>query len=80
MLLLYEKELIMSRTYRNNPESSTGLRHPHTQNERRQLKGLQADARLHKVAISPANRLSRHLPSDFDDVKVASFAESFFND
>jgi len=49
-------------------------------NERRQLKGLQADARLHKVAISPANRLSRHLPSDFDDLKVASFAESFFDD
>jgi len=70
----------MSRTYRKNPESPTRLRHPHTMNERRQLKGLQADARLHKVAISPANRLSRHLPSDFDDLKVASFAESFFDD
>ena len=73
-------ELIMSRTYRHNPETKTGLRHPHTQNERRQLSGLQTDARLHQVAISPINRLSRHLPSDFDDLKIASFAESFFND
>jgi hypothetical protein len=49
-------------------------------NERRQLNGLQADARLHQVNISPVNRLSRHIPTDFDDLKVASFAETFFND
>ena len=70
----------MSRTIRNNPESSTGLRRPHTMNERRQLAGLQTDARLHQVNLSPSNRLSRHLPSDFDDLKVASFAETFFDD
>ena len=70
----------MSRTYRRQTESPTGLRHPHTQNERRQLTGLQADARLHQIAISPVNRLSRHLPSDYDDLKVASFAETFFDD
>ena len=70
----------MSRTYRNNPQSATGLRHPHTMNERRQLRGLKQDARVNQVAISPVNRLSRHLPSDFDDLKVASFAESFFDD
>lgn len=70
----------MSRTYRNNPQSSTGLRHPHTMNERRQLKGLTRDARVNQVAISPVNRLSRHLPSDFDDLKIASFAETFFDD
>ena len=70
----------MSRTYRHNPESRTGLRHPHTMNERRQLNGLQTDARLHQVDISPVNRLSRHIPTDFDDVKVASFAETFFDD
>ena len=70
----------MSRTYRNNPSSTTGLRHPHTMNERRQLKGLTTDARFNQVAISPANRLSRHIPSDFDDVKIASFAETFFDD
>ena len=73
-------ELIMSRTYRRTTESSTGLRHPHTMNERRQLNGLQADARLHQINISPVNRLSRHIPTDFDDIKVASFAETFFDD
>ena len=70
----------MSRTYRHNPESTTGLRHPHTMNEGRQLNGLQADARLHQVNISPVNRLSRHIPTDFDDLKLASFAETFFQD
>ena len=80
MLLLYEMELIMSRTYRHNPESATGLRHPHTMSERRQLNGLQTDARLHQVSISPVNRLSRYIPTDFDDLKVASFAETFFDD
>jgi len=49
-------------------------------NERRQLRGLKTDARLHQVNISPVNRLSRHLPSDYDDLKIASFAESFFDD
>lgn len=49
-------------------------------NERRQLRGLKTDARLHQVSISPVNRLSRHLPSDYDDLKIASFAESFFDD
>jgi hypothetical protein len=48
--------------------------------QRRQLNGLKTDARLHQVNISPANRLSRHIPTDFDDMKVASFAETFFND
>ena len=70
----------MSRTYRRNAESSTGLRHPHTINERRQLNGLVTDARVNDCRISPSNRLSRHIPTDFDDLKFASFAESFFND
>ena len=48
--------------------------------ERRQLSGLKTDARLHQVSISPVNRLSRHIPTDFDDLKLASFAETFFND
>lgn len=69
----------MSRTYRHNPEHSY-YRNPHTQNERRQLTGLQTDARLHQVNISPSNRISRSLPTDFDDLKVASFAETFFDD
>ena len=49
-------------------------------NERRQLNGLEADARVNDFRISPANRLSRHIPTDFDDLKVASFAETFFHD
>tara|TARA_R110001592_G_scaffold166438_1_gene401474 strand:- start:275 stop:427 length:153 start_codon:yes stop_codon:yes gene_type:complete len=49
-------------------------------NERRQLTGLETDARLHQVDISPANRLSRHIPDEWDDLKVASFAETFFED
>ena len=70
----------MSRTYRRNAESTTGLRHPQTINERRQLNGLMTDARVNDCRISPANRLSRHIPTDFDDLKVASFAETFFHD
>ena len=69
----------MSRTYRNNPDHLY-YRHPHTMNERRQLEGLTTDARLHQVNISPANRLSRHIPDTWDDMKVASFAETFFDD
>jgi len=49
-------------------------------NERRQLKGLTTDARVNNCRISPSNRLSRHIPTDFDDLKFASFAESFFQD
>ena len=70
----------MSRTNRRSTESSTGLRHPHTQNERRQLNGLLTDARVNQCRVSPSNRLSRHIPSDFDDLKLASFAETFFVD
>ena len=73
----------MSRTIRKTPaqcKSGVCFRRPHTMNERRQLDGLQTDARLHQVAISPANRLSRHIPDDWDDLNVSSFAESFFND
>jgi hypothetical protein len=80
MLLLYEMELIMSRTYRQTKPDNNHYRNPHTQNERRQLEGLKTDARLHQVNISPANRLSRHIPTDFDDLKVSSFAETFFDD
>lgn len=73
----------MSRTYRKMPiDSIKGicLRQPKTMNERRQLEGLNTDARLHQVNISPANRLSRHIPDAWDDLKVASFAEIFFDD
>ena len=59
----------MSRTLRNHPETTDGHRRPHTQNERRQLKGLEADARVNQVYISPINRL-----------RTPSFADSFFDD
>ena len=73
----------MSRTIRKTPaQCGRGIcfRRPQTMNERRQLEGLQTDARLHQVAISPANRLSRHIPDEWEDLNVASFAETFFND
>ena len=59
----------MSRTVRNHPETTDGFRHPHTQNLRRQLKGLEADVKVNQVHISPVNRL-----------RSPSFAESFFDD
>ena len=69
MLLLYEMELIMSRTYRQSPETTDGFRHPHTQNLKRQLNGLEADAKVNQVYISPINRL-----------RTPTFAETFFDD
>ena len=70
----------MARHDRRQSEASTGGRHPHKQNGRRELNGLQADARVQQIDSSPVNRLARHIPSDFDDLKVASFAETFFDD
>ena len=67
----------MSRTYRSNPASSPEYRHPQTMNERRQLKGLKTDARVNQVSISPVNRLSRHIPSNYDDLKSSSFGETY---
>ena len=49
-------------------------------NERRQIEGLKADAKVNHFIVSPANRLSRHIPTDFDDLKSASFAETFFHE
>ena len=80
MLLLYEMELIMSRTYRQSKPDNNHYRNPHTMSERRQLNGLMTDARINDCRISPANRLSRYIPTDFDDLKLASFAETFFDD
>ena len=45
-----------------------------------EMEGLTTDARLHQVNISPVNRLSRHIPDEWDDLDVASFAETFFQD
>ena len=70
----------MSRTYRQAKPDNNHYRNPHTQNERRQLNGLIADARLNDCRISPSNRLSRTIPTNYDDIKVSSYAEIFFND
>ena len=74
----------MSRTYRKTPADCDlrgfCFRRPKTMNERRQLEGLTTDARLHQVNISPVNRLSRHIPDEYDDLNIASFAETFFLD
>ena len=70
----------MSRTIRHLPENSTGLRHPHTQNEQRQLRGLEADVKANDYTVYPLNRLHRRLVTSFDDLKASSFAESFFYD
>ena len=70
----------MSRTIRHLPENSLGLRHPHTQNEQRQLRGLEADSKVNNYTIYPLNRLHRKLVTSFDDLKASSFAESFFDD
>ena len=59
----------MSRTIRQAPENTQGLRHPHTQHLRRQRNGLEADANINQVVISPINRL-----------RTPTFAESFFDD
>ena len=70
----------MSKTTRHLPKNSTGLRQPHTQNEQRQLRGLEADAKINDYTIYPVNRLHRRLVTSFDDIKPSSFAESFFDD
>ena len=70
----------MSRTYRKLPASALPFRHPHTFQEQKQLRGLEADARVNNYSVSPVNRLHRHLVSSYDDIKVSSFAETFFND
>jgi len=71
---------LMSRTVRHLPQNRTGLRHPHTQNEQRQLRGLEADVKANDYTINPVNRLHRRLVTSFDDLKASSFAESFFDD
>lgn len=70
----------MSRTYRKIGYDRNCFRHPHTTNERRQLKGLIADARVNQLKISPSNRLSRFIPDEYDDLMVSSVDESFFSE
>jgi hypothetical protein len=69
----------MSRTYRKVPENNTGLRHPQTQSERRQLQTLKKDTQLHKLHISPINRLNRYIPTYYDDLTPSSMDQVDYN-
>ena len=69
----------MSRTYRKVPENHTGLRHPQTQQQRRQLQTLKKDAQLNKLHISPVIRLNRYIPTYYDDLTPASIYEVDYN-
>ena len=53
----------------------TGFRRPHTQQERRQLRGLKADASMWGLAISPRNRTNRSIIEEWDDVIASSIYE-----
>jgi len=70
----------MSRTYRKVPLNQTGLRHPKTTSELRQLKTLQRDAQLNQLHISPPNRMNRNIPTYYDDLTPASRHEVHYND
>jgi len=65
----------MSHTTRREPMNPTGLRHPHTVQEIRQLTGLHTDALIEGYTISPINRINRHIPSSWDDLKPSSTAQ-----
>ena len=65
----------MSRTYRQVPQNHTGFRRPHTQQERRQLRGLKADKAMWGVNISPINRSNRSIIEEWDDVIASSIYE-----
>ncbi len=63
----------MSRTIRRLPQNPAGLRHPHTQQEKRQLNSLKADETYCEFNISPRNRLHRHIVDAFDDITASSW-------
>lgn len=62
----------MSRTYRKTPYDPAGHRHPKTRSERKQLRGIEADVYVNDYTISPSNRVSRSLVSDWDDITASS--------
>ena len=65
----------MSRTIRRTPQSVDGHRHPHTQQEKRQLNSLKADELYCEFDISPRNRLHRHIVDAFDDLTASSWQQ-----
>ena len=65
----------MSKTYRREPFTPNGFRKPKTKNERWQLSSLKADLQYMDYDISPVNRINRHIPTDWDDVRASSIHE-----
>ena len=65
----------MSRTHRLVPEYGTGLRHPHTLNELKQIEGVLADDRVNNTHVQGLNHLRKRkveLPTSYDDMVVNS--------
>ncbi len=69
----------MSKTYRREPFTASGLRKPQTRNERRQLRCLKTDALLNDLEISPRNRINKHIPSEYNDLYASSIDENYHN-
>jgi len=70
----------MSRTYRNVEHFHSGaFRHPHTENERKQLDGIIHDVELElDYKISGLNHMKareHQLPSTYDDKIVSAYYE-----
>jgi hypothetical protein len=69
----------MSRTHRNTEGWHSGaFRHPHTENERKQLDGVLHDPELLELPVSGLNHLrarEHQLPSAWDDVTISAYYE-----
>ena len=69
----------MSKTYRNTEGWHNGaFRHPHTENERKQLDGLLHDPELMELPVSGLNHLrarEHQLPSAWDDITISAYYE-----
>lgn len=67
----------MSRTYRDRFYRCAGLRNPRTTNEIKSIEALMADIRAGEYddigcGVSKLGRMSRHIPTAYDDIVVAS--------
>jgi hypothetical protein len=67
----------MSRTHRKEPKGSASIRHPKTLSERRQLQCLINDLPNYDYKISKTNRMNRHIPHSFDDLKASSYQQNY---
>jgi hypothetical protein len=65
----------MAHTNRNIPESGSGLRHPHTLNELKQIEGILADDRVYNTKVSGLNHMRKRkveLPTSWEDIPATS--------